>query len=220
MTEVGKKIEIPINSALICPNANKLSADYEIEISVDKAYFVPQSVQFGEIIKNEIIGNVRILKIQASAEFEKLSGDLKPINVIYGQALIGRSESVPIVIEDVKFSNERYFPEYQNGTLKIDGCVNDLSGIQIFKPTTLKVAPNPADGDLKVSVGTQEEGSFSIIIYDFQGREVAKSEFNRNIRIYEENDYTFNIKGLGTGIYSVHLTAPWTMKMEQLVIVK
>jgi hypothetical protein len=120
----------------------------------------------------------------------------------------------------VDFPNERYYPEYQNGSLKIDGCVNDLSGIQIFKPTTLKVAPNPADGDLNVTVGTQEEGSFSIIIYDFQGCEVAKSEFTRNNRIYEENDYTFNISGLGTGVYSVHLTAPWTLKREQLVIVK
>ena len=219
-TEVGRRIEIPVNSALICPNANKLIADYEIEISVDKAYFLPQSVQFGEIIKNEIVGNVRILKIQASAEFEKLSGDLKPINIIYGQALIGRSDTVPLTIQNVGFTNERYYPEYQNGSLKIDGCVNDLSGIQIFKPTTLQVAPNPADGDLKVTVGTQEEGNFSIIIYDFQGREVAKSEFSRNNRIYEEKDYTFNISGLGTGVYSVHLTAPWTLKREQLVIVK
>ncbi len=219
-TEVGQRIEIPVNSALTCPNANKLTTDYEITISVDKAYFQADSVLLGEIIENEIVGNDRILKIQARAEFEKLNGELKPINIIYGQALIGRSETVPLIIQNVDFPNERYYPEYQNGSLKIDGCVNDLSGIQIFKPTTLKVAPNPADGDLNVTVGTQEEGSFSIIIYDFQGCEVAKSEFTRNNRIYEENDYTFNISGLGTGVYSVHLTAPWTLKREQLVIVK
>jgi hypothetical protein len=219
-TEVGRKIEIPVNSALICPNANKLTADYEIEISVDKAYFLPVSVQFGEIIENIIVGNYRILKIKASAEFEKLSSELKPVNIIYGQALIARSETVPLTIQNVDFTNDRYFPEYQNGSLKIDGCVNDLSGIQIFKPTTMKVAPNPADGDLKVTVATQEEGSFSIIIYDFQGREVAKSEFKRSNKIYEENDYKFNISVLGTGVYSVHLTAPWTLKRERLLIVK
>jgi len=160
------------------------------------------------------------LKIQATAEFEKLNGELKPVNIIYGQALIGRSETVPLTIQNVDFPNNRYFPEYQNGSLKIDGCVNDLSGIQIFKPTTMKVAPNPADDDLKVTVVTQEEGSFSIVIYDFQGREVAKSEFKRSNKIYEEKDYTFNINGLGTGVYSVHLTAPWTLKREPLLIVK
>ena len=219
-TEVGRRIEIPINSALICLNAQKLTTDYEITISVDKAYFKADSVKFGDIIENEIVGNDRIMKIQARAEFEKLNGELKPVNIIYGQALIGRSETVPLIIQNVDFPNERYYPEYQNGSLKIDGCVNDLSGIQIFKPTTLKVAPNPAESDLKVSVGTQEEGSFSIIIYDFQGCEVAKSEFKRSDKTYEEKDYTFNISGLGTGVYSVHLTAPWTMKREQLVIVK
>ncbi len=219
-TEVGRRIEIPVNSALTCQNAEKLTTDYEITISVDKAYFQADSVLLGEIIENKIEGNDRILKIQATAEFEKLNGELKPVNIIYGQALIGRSETVPLTIQNVDFPNDRYFPEYQNGSLKIDGCVNDLSGIQIFKPTTMKVAPNPADGDLKVTVATQEEGSFSIIIYDFQGREVAKSEFKRSNRIYEEKDYTFNITGLGTGVYSVHLTAPWTLKREQLVIVK
>ena len=219
-TEVAKRIEIPVNSALICPNAEKLTTDYEITISVDKAYFQADSVKFGDIIDNKIVGNDRILKIKASAEFEKLSGDLNPVNIIYGQALIGRSETVPLTIQNVDFPNNRYFSEYQNGSLKIDGCVNDLSGIQIFKPTTMKVAPNPADGDLKVTVGTQEEGSFSIIIYDFQGREVLKSEFKRNNRVYEENDYLFNISGLGTGVYSVHLTAPWTLKRERLLIVK
>ena len=219
-TEVGRRIEIPVNSALTCPNANKLTTEYEITISVDKAYFQADSVLLGEIIENKIEGNDRILKIQATAEFEKLNGELKPVNIIYGQALIGRSDTVPLTIQNVGFTNERYYPEYQNGSLKIDGCVNDLSGIQIFKPTTLKVAPNPADGDLKVTVGTQEEGSFSIIIYDFQGREVAKSEFKRSNRIYEEKDYSFNICGLGTGVYSVHLTSPWTLKREQLVIEK
>ena len=219
-TIVGQKIEIPINSVLICQNASKLTSDYEITISIDKAYFQADSVKFGEIIKNEITGNDRILTIHARAEFEKLSIDLKPINIIYGQALIGRSESVPLVIENVIFPNSRYFPENLNGSLLLEGCVNDISGLQIFKPTTLKVAPNPADGDLKVTVGTQEEGTFSIIIYDFQGREVVKSEFSRLNKIYEEKDFSFNINNLGTGMYSVHLTAPWTIKREQLVIVK
>ncbi len=213
----GQILEIPILGEIICPEPQNLTTEYEIEVSFDKEYFSPDDVKFGGIISNAIVGNERIIKIKADGDFSQTKSE---INVIFGRALLGRSETSQIKIKEAKLTKDRYFAGFNNGTLKIDGCVNDLSGIQIFKPTTMKVAPNPADGDLKVTVGTQEEGSFSIIIYDFQGREVAKSEFKRSDKIYEENDYKFNITGLGTGVYSVHLTAPWTLKREQLVIVK
>jgi len=213
----GQILEIPILGEIICPEPQNLTTEYEIEVSFDKEYFLPDDVKFGGIISNAIVGNERIIKIKADGDFSQTKSE---INVIFGRALLGRSETSQIKIEDAKLTKDRYFAGFTNGSLNVDGCVNDLSGLQMFKKTSMKVAPNPADGDLKVTVGTQEEGSFSIVIYDFQGREVAKSEFKRSNKNYEENDYTFNISGLGTGVYSVHLTAPWTMKREQLLIIK
>jgi hypothetical protein len=133
---------------------------------------------------------------------------------------LGRTEPSEIKINNVTLSKDRYFPEILNGFLTVDGCVNDITTIQMFTPTRMTISPNPSDGELKVSIGTQEEGSFSLIVFDVQGIEVYRSEFTRNDRTFEQKDYNINTQNLGNGIYTIHLTAPWTLLREQVVVVR
>jgi hypothetical protein len=216
-SEAGQLIEIPLFGQIKCPAPQNLTTDYEIEIAFDKEYFAPESVKFGQIISNQIIGNERVIKITSDGEFRREKSE---INVIFGKALLGRSESSQIRINDVALSKDRYFPEHLNGSLTVDGCVNDITTIQMFTPTKMTISPNPSDGELKVSIGTQEEGSFSLIVFDVQGIEVFRSEFTRNDRTFEQKDYNINTQNLGNGIYTIHLTAPWTLLREQVVVVR
>jgi hypothetical protein len=216
-TEPGKFIEIPVNAEIICPEPQKFSSDYEFEFAVNKEYFKPDSLKYGLIKSNQIIGNDRVITISANAEFQQNESE---INLIYGQALIGREETVSTKILNAKFTNPKIQHETKDGSLRVDGCINNISGLQMFKPTTMKITPNPSDSEIKVQLSSQSTGAFSIIIYDMQGREVARESFVKTNQNYETRDYLFNINNLGAGIYSVHLNAPWSFLREQVVIIK
>ena len=213
----GQTLQIPLLGQIKCPAPQNLTTDYEIEVAFDKEYFAPESVKFGQLISNEIVGNERVIKIKADGEFMQTKSE---INVIYGRALLGRTEVSQIKIEDVKFTKDRYFPEYINGSLNVDGCVNDISGILSFTPTKMTISPNPSDGELKVIIGTQEQGSFSLVVFDVQGREVYCTEFSKSDKTFEQKEYNINTLQLGNGIYTIHLTAPWTLLREQVVVVR
>ncbi|MBX3042975.1 MAG: T9SS type A sorting domain-containing protein [Candidatus Kapabacteria bacterium] len=216
-SEAGESIEIPLYGQIKCPAPQNLTTDYEIEIAIDKEYFAPESVKLGSIIQNEIIGNERVLKIASNGDFRQIKSE---INVIYGKALLGRSEPTPIIIEDVKLAKSRYEALFTNGWLSVDGCVNDIATIQMFAPTRMSVSPNPSGGELKVNIGTQEDGSFRLVIFDVQGREVYRTEFTKSDKTFEQKDYNINTQNLGNGIYTIHLTAPWTLLREQVVVVR
>jgi hypothetical protein len=220
ISEVGDYLMIPLNAGMTCPNSNKLNSDYEIEISFDKEYFYPDSVKFGNIIENMIVGQNRILKIKGATEFNEKKDSLLPINYIYGMALVGRKEIILLSIDSVNFTNKRYYPEFINGTLKIEGCVINIRPIQLFKPTKLSIAPNPTDGDIKMSVETQEQGSFKIEIFNIQGQSIYIKNFRRSNAGFEEFEFNYDTKEMGSGVYSVHLTSPWHIIREQLVIEK
>jgi hypothetical protein len=45
-------------------------------------------------------------------------------------------------------------------------------------------------------------------------------EFIKSNSSFEEFELNYNTKELGSGVYSVHLTSPWHIISEQLVIEK
>jgi len=104
--------------------------------------------------------------------------------------------------------------------LNVDGCVNDITAIKMFAPTKMSISPNPSDGELKISIGTQEQGSFSLVVFDIQGREVYRTDFTKTDKIFEQKDLNINTLNLRNGIYTIHLTAPWTLLREQVVVVR
>jgi hypothetical protein len=220
ISEAGDYLMIPINAGMTCLNSGKLNSNYEIEISFDKEYFIPDSVKYDNIIENKIVGQNRILKIKGITEFIEKKDSLLPINYIYGMALVGRKEIISLSIDSVNFTNKRYYPEFVNGSLKIEGCVNNLRPIQMFKTTTLIIAPNPTDGDIKMSIETQEQGSFKIEIFNIQGQSIYAKEFTKSNASYEEFEFNYNTQEMGSGVYSVHLTSPWHIIREQLLISK
>jgi hypothetical protein len=220
VTVAGSYLMIPINAGIKNLNSVKLNSDYEIEISFDKEYFAPDSVKYGEIIYNKIENQNRILRINGVADFNEKKDSLFPINYIYGKVLLGRKDIIPLTIDSVNFTNKRYFPELINGSLEIASCVINIRPIQMFKPTTLSITPNPTDGDIKMSIETQEKGSFKIEIFNIQGQSIYTKEFSKSNADYELFEYNYNTQVMGSGVYSVHLTSPWHIFRKQLVISK
>jgi hypothetical protein len=216
--ESGASIAIPLSAKLACPDWQSISTDYEITVAFDAEYFYPDSVQFGEIVSNTRLGSDRIITIKApEAEFTPLN---KIINYIYGKALVGRSEATPLKIISVTLTEPKYYIETIIGELTVEGCVNDLSGVQMFKPTSLSVAPNPARDEITLSISTQEQGNFRIEIYDIHGKIVHKDDFKRSANVLEIIEFNVNTKSIGNGTYTIQLITPWNKLSEQVMIMK
>jgi hypothetical protein len=216
--ESGASIAIPLNARLACPDWQSITTDYEITVAFDAEYFYPDSVQFGQIVNNTRLGSDRIITIKApEVEFTPLN---KIINYIYGKALVGRSEATPLKIISVTLTEPKYYSETINGELTVEGCVNDLSGVQMFKPTALTVAPNPARDEITLSISTQEQGNFRIEIYDIHGKIVHKDDFKRSANVLEIIEFSVNTKSIGNGSYTIQLITPWNKLSEQVMIMK
>ncbi|MBS3999121.1 MAG: T9SS type A sorting domain-containing protein, partial [Desulfobulbaceae bacterium] len=158
--------------------------------------------------------------ITIKAPAAEFSPQNKIINYIYGKALVGRSEATALKINSVTLDEPKYYSETINGELTVEGCVNDLSGIQMFKPTALTVAPNPARDEITLSISTQEQGNFRIEIYDIHGRIVHKGDFKRAANTLEILEFNVNTKSIGSGTYTIQLITPWNKVSQQVMIMK
>lgn len=166
------------------------------------------------------MGGDRVIKIEApDTEFYR-KGNNNIINHIYGKALVGRSEPTVLKIRKIELTEPKYNIEVIDGKLEVEGCVNDLSGVQMFSPTKMQIAPNPAEDAITLSISTQEEGNFRIEIYDYTGKIVLKDNFKRTSITLETIDLTYDTSTLGNGTYTVQLITQWTKLNKQVVIMK
>jgi len=214
-SNAGDYIEIPITSQILCPSPETLELDYEMTISIDKEYFKADSLANGNIISDIIVGNNREIKIQSKGKYFK---NETVHNIIYGQTLVGREEVVPINLIEAKFINPYYKYVYENGSLLVDGCVNTLSQIQIFKPTSMIISPNPASETIQIEIASQEEGTFKLKLYDLQGQLIKEMEYTKSNRNYEQKELQIIVESIATGQYILQLSSPWS-KIEKSVVI-
>ncbi|MFA5512868.1 MAG: T9SS type A sorting domain-containing protein, partial [Candidatus Kapaibacterium sp.] len=217
-TEVGiKGYEIPIFAetdigAQIGGKKYKLNLRYLPEL------YYNVTVPSAQILSKTRDGNFESLIIEDT--FPEITSKETVLFHLKGDVLFSPRMTTPIEVEFIE-SEASLSVTTRDGSLTLDSlCQVSIRGIQQFTPTRMSISPNPSDGELKVSIGTQEEGSFSLIIFDVQGVEVFRSEFTRNDRTFEQKDYNINTQNLGNGIYTIHLTAPWTLLREQVVVVR
>ncbi len=217
-SEVGiKGYEIPIFAdtdigAQISGKKYKLNLRYLPEL-----YYNVSSPD-AQILSKTPDGNYESMVIENT--FPEITSTETVLFHLNGDVLFSPRMTTPIHIEFIE-SEASLSVTTRDGSLTLDSlCQVPIRGIQQYTPTRMSISPNPTDGELKVSIGTQEEGSFRLVIFDVQGREVYRTEFTKSDKTFEQKDYNINTQNLGNGIYTIHLTAPWTLLREQVVVVR
>ncbi|MBX3042974.1 MAG: T9SS type A sorting domain-containing protein [Candidatus Kapabacteria bacterium] len=217
-SEVGiKGYEIPIFAdtdigAQISGKKYKLNLRYLPEL-----YYNVSSPD-AQILSKTPDGNYESMVIENT--FPEITSTETVLFHLKGDVLFSPRMTTPIHIEFIE-SEASLSITTRDGSLTLDSlCQVPIRGIQQFAPTRMSVSPNPSGGELKVNIGTQEDGSFRLVIFDVQGREVYRTEFTKSDKTFEQKDYNINTQNLGNGIYTIHLTAPWTLLREQVVVVR
>ena len=217
-SEVGiKGYEIPIYAdtdigAQISGKKFKLTLRYLPEL-----YYNVSSLD-AQILSKTRDGNYESMVIEDT--FPEITSKETVLFHLKGDVLFSPRMTTPIEVEFIE-SEASLSVTTRDGSLTLDSlCQVPIRGIQQYTPTRMTISPNPTDSELKVSIGSQEQGSFSLVVFDVQGREVYRTEFSKSDKIFEQKDYNINTQNLGNGIYTIHLTAPWTLLREQVVVVR
>lgn len=211
-------VKINLSIEQNCDISTSFNSEFTAKITFDAFYYNVQSIDNAVQNAKEFLDGKLILDVSGSYNFA--TNSLSNLLILNGQSLTGRDdEETPIELVEFEWSNPNIYLEKNPGSLFImPFCQQELFDIKFFNPTELTVSPNPVDEDIKAKIYSEETGNFSLIISNSLGEEVKVINFTSNSRIDEE--IIINTADLGSGVYNVILKAPWTVKSQQILIVK
>lgn len=212
--------DVKINLSILhnCNITNDFTANFTAKIEFDAYYFNVLNLENATLISKEYSDGKLIIEVSGIYDFT--ASPAQNLLALIGQSLTGRDdEATPIEIVDFEWSNPNIYHEKQPGSIYIRPfCQQEIFKINFFNPTELAVSPNPVENDIKAKIYSEETGNFSLIISNSLGESVKVINFTNESRIDEV--ININTSDLGSGIYNVILKAPWTIKSQQIIIVK
>ncbi|MGB9721474.1 MAG: T9SS type A sorting domain-containing protein [bacterium] len=148
---------------------------------------------------------------------------LKRISIWLPKSVYGDGE---VIIEIKKIKGKRVvcseigLYEFPGATKSKDysGPMGDEGLINAGRFLFERIYPNPAKGSIKVRFNTPNFQPIILKLYDVAGRLVQKVDFIPN-RI-GDNEITFGLNGLPSGIYFVRLETENYNKFEKVIIVR
>lgn len=213
----GDSVCIPINFRFDCIEEVNFNSSANIKIQFDAAYFMPEYVTNGQLIRNEILNGTRFLEIRINdTNYNSKEGVL---TYICGRAMIGYDTLSPIIINYFNWS-EPINARTQNGTFISEACLIDFRQIKYFKPTSININPNPVIDFMKVNVISEEKGIFALDLVTSAGITLFSEKWTRNENESAFKDIIIQTRELSSGVYMLKLTSPWSVKSSVVVIVK
>ena len=188
-----------------------------LQISFDAQYFLPKSVSFGTIIRNEVKNGIRYLDIKL--ENIRMSDITGSLVIICGTALIGDDTLTSLILENFEWSEKINVQKF-NGSIINEACAIDIRNIQYFTPTSINITPNPVTDFMNVSVISQEKGTFVLELVNYEGRTILKDIWKRDKDDSEVKIFNISTNELPSGIYMFKLSSPWHVENSKVIIVK
>ncbi|MDT3739380.1 MAG: T9SS type A sorting domain-containing protein [Candidatus Kapabacteria bacterium] len=212
-------LEIPILAKINTPSDTTFNLHYKANISLPSAYFQPDSCHNGVITSNEIINGIRFLTIEG--EKSSLSVSESEIAKLSGRVLVGNVESALINIVEIEWENPFFINEIIDGKLNIESCSLAIRPIKLFKPTVMKLFPNPVNNvNLNVTIESEEKGDFELYIISLEGDKQVLNSWTRQKDDAVEVNQNYNLDNLGSGTYFLILKSPWNRITHQISIVR
>ncbi|MBI3260297.1 MAG: choice-of-anchor D domain-containing protein [Ignavibacteriae bacterium] len=217
--------KIPIRAELSPSNLSLSKVSFTAEFEFDKRIFLPLSVNHGTMTTRiDTLREKRIVTINVdNADISKAT---PIIAEIIGNALLGSVESDSLTWRNFAWTagTAAQIDALNNGYLKLTIC--ERGGNRLISDTLrafgIAARPQPATGELSLSVATVELGQHSVEIVNTSGQQVFHSawevtETNR-AGIWEE--IKMDSTPLPSGMYLAILHTPSKVKTTQVVIVR
>ncbi|MFA7625659.1 MAG: hypothetical protein WCZ17_01315 [Candidatus Kapaibacterium sp.] len=215
--EVGNEVCLPIYAQIECDRLVQSNLKYDLNIKLKKSLFKPNIVQHGDMT---VTDDEYFYYVHIKSEADVYS---KPtiINYLCGLTLLPDSVKNNIDIYSFNWLFTDLPVSTQNSTITLEQCQIGLRQIQLIKVTGFKIQPNTGSGVFEIEVTSSELGLHHIYIQNIAGVRVLESTWIRNSRENSEIiTKSFDLNVLPSGVYTVILKTPWSIKTDKLLIIK
>lgn len=217
----AKGFHIPVYVTTEAPATGCPTGDIEVEIEFIASLFFPRSVTNGTIVRNDIVGEKRIIGIALSGSAAITNGRLTEL---VGDVLLGHSQSTPLTLR-VRCAGTPVTDSIYSGAIQMgegfceEGSDRLLSYTDGFGIT--KIAPNPAHGSVTIALRTVELESTSLELYSTYGDRIFATTWvpasTESGDMYREIVLPPDLPG---GLYQVVLRSPGRRDSKTLIIAK
>jgi hypothetical protein len=135
----------------------------------------------------------------------KIGTENKVIGEICGGVMLANQRTTDLIIKEFTTINPYLDIETQNGSLTIDGCIIDLSRINIFDPLNIMMMPNPASEEITLQIKSPDASLCKIVFYNYVGMEMLSKEQSLNNGM---NEMKIGTQELTNGLYAIRIILP------------
>ena len=184
---------------------------YTAEISLDAYLYDLSGINNASILSNKISGRERILSI--SGENISLSNGEQAIAELSGGLLLSDIRECELKINSFEWDSPYIDNSTQNGLLKVEEiCIGDLRAISTFAIPGITACPNPATGQIEISLSGDISNPQSLEIYDSQGKLLSEHPLTSKDKI------KINIQDLHSGLYFLILKTASGIYYDKVVV--
>jgi len=144
----------------------------------------------------------------------KLSA-LQGVVLLYSQPILNlhflKSESGDSLINFIPMDGSLTYNKF---------CIKDLNLIIPLKLTDMEISPNPANSIITINISGQEQGLFTLSIFDFKGSKLFNELFENYSDKISTKQYIVNLKDFSDGVYLIVLTKPLGTITQMIRLVK
>ena len=206
MADAGQKnFSIPVYASLKCFEDGRIfTTDFDISVEYDYSALLPDN-QLSYIRDSKRI----ILLSSNSYTFDR---QRQKIGEITGEVLLGRKKYNPVSISGYSFPGDSLMKiEINNGSLTIGAvCSFDLRQVELFKPASVEIYPNPASDILHFDCENTSGKVSSVTILAIEGNIIQE---------YSSIPESIPIDGFPSGLYMVRIKAGTDIFNKKLMIV-
>jgi hypothetical protein len=216
--EPGEQICIPLSSLIDC-NANiSQTSDFHATIKINAEYFYPEDYKDVELEDNYISDGFRFLTIKGINKF--IDKNSTVLGEICGTVLVGGDAFIPININKFDWSDSLMRVNTDDGSIKVVSCAVPIRPIQYYKPTNLKVNPNPAGEIINVEFISQIKGDYSLKLVDYTGKIIKSQTLIKADTNISVTNIDIDVRDLSNGVYYLLLIGDEKFISTKIFILK
>jgi len=194
-----------------------------LELTLNKNSFLPNSVSNGNITKHEITGDN--LKLFISLDGVNVGTEESSISSIHGTTLLGNTKISDIIVENVEVTplglvSQTNLP-LDNAKLELVIC--SLGGDRLIEandPIKLDLPSQIINTNSIINVNVLESGTHKLSLIDILGNKIELKEWKHSINSSTIYTQLLDVNNLNSGVYMLHLETPNRTKQLKFIINK
>lgn len=194
-----------------------------MEVTLNKNSFLPNSVSSGEITKHEITEDN--LKLFISLDNIDVGIEESSISSIHGTTLLGNTKISDLIIENVEvlplgLVSQTNLP-LDNAKLELVIC--SLGGDRLIEandPIKLDLPSQIIKTNSIINVNVLESGTHKLSLIDILGNNIELKSWEHSINSTTVYTQILDINSLNSGVYVLHLETPNRTKQLKFIINK